>query len=212
MAYRSATHDTTHCSPVKMMLGRELKMPIDLLFGKPENEPPQTATNYASTMQERLERVHEFARGHMQLMLNRMKQRYDPLLEHQPLEAGEAVWLHNPQRKKGLTPKLQCPWQGPYIITKRINDLVYRIQLGPKAKPKVVHRNRLWHYSGINAPTWYHAHEQESTSPAGMTTATTPEREQNTSPAETLTTSNELPIEPLRRSDRSRRAPVRYGT
>ena len=58
---------------------------------------------------------------------------------------------------------------------------------------------------------------EQSTSPAGMTisetpTATTPEREQNISPAETLTTSNELPIEPLRRSDRSRHAPVRYGT
>ena len=67
MAYRSATHDTTHCSPVKMMLGRELKMPIDLMFGRPEDEPPQTATNYASVLQERLERVHEFARGHMHL-------------------------------------------------------------------------------------------------------------------------------------------------
>ena len=66
-----------------------------------------------------LERVHEFARGHMQLMSNRMKQRYDPLLEHQPLEAGEAVWLYNPQRKKGLTPKMQHPWQGPYVITKQ---------------------------------------------------------------------------------------------
>ena len=159
MAYRSATHDTTHCSPVKMMLGRELKMPIDLMFGRPEDEPPQTATSYASVLQERLERVHEFARGHMQLMSNRMKQRYDPLLEHQPLEAGEAVWLYNPQRKKGLTPKMQRPWQGPYVITKQINDLVYRIQLGPRAKPKVVHRNRLWRYSGMNVPTWYHAPE-----------------------------------------------------
>ena len=156
------------------------------MFGRPEDKPPQTTTNYASTLQERLERVHESAHGHMQLMSNRMKQRYDPLLEHQPLEAGEAVWLHNQQRKKGLTPKLQWPWQGPYIITKRINDLVYRLQLGPKAKPKVVHRNWLWRYSGINAPTWYHAPEQEqSTSPAGMTisetpTATIPKREQST--------------------------------
>ena len=56
-----------------------------------------------------------------------------------------AVWLHNLLRKKTT-----MPWQGPYIVTKRINDLVYRIQLGPKAKPKVVHQNRLWYYSGEN--------------------------------------------------------------
>ena len=73
MAYRSATHNNTHSSPVKMMLGRELKMPIDLMFDWPEDEPPQTAINYVSMLQERLDRVHEFARGHMQLMSNRMK-------------------------------------------------------------------------------------------------------------------------------------------
>jgi len=36
-----------------------------------------------------------------------------------------------------------------------MNDLVYRMQLGPKTKPKVVHRNRFWHYSGHNPPTWF---------------------------------------------------------
>jgi len=56
-----------------------------------------------------------------------------------------AVWLHNLLRKKTTMPR-----QGPYIVTKQINDLVYRIQLGPKAKPKVVHQNRLWYYSGEN--------------------------------------------------------------
>ena len=45
--------------------------------------------------------------------------------------------------------------QGPYVVIKCINDLVYSIQLGPKTKPKVVHRNRLWHYSGHNLPTWF---------------------------------------------------------
>ena len=82
-----------------------------------------------------------------------MKQKHDLQTEPPPLQ-GDAVWLHNPQRKKGLTPKLR-PWQGPYTVTMKINDLVYRIQLGPKAKLKVVHRNRLWKYSGSNAPGWY---------------------------------------------------------
>ena len=128
MAYRSAIHDTTGCSPVKLMMGRELKLPIDLIFGRPEEEPPQTVTDYANMLHERLERVHHFAHHHLQLMSNKMKQQYDPLLECQPFQAGDAVWLHNPLRKKGLSPKLQRPWQGPYIVTKQINDLVYRIQ------------------------------------------------------------------------------------
>ena len=88
-------------------------------------------------------------------MTDRMKQRYDMSLRCPQLKAGDAVWFHNPQHKKGLTPKLQRPWQGPYIVTKRINDLVYRIQLRPSTKPKVVHRNRLWLYNGDDPPSWF---------------------------------------------------------
>ena len=75
--------------------------------------------------------------------------------EGQPLNKGSAVWLYNPRKKKGLSPKLQRSWEGPYVVIKKINDLVYRIQLGPRTKPKVVHCNRLWLYSGTAVPTWF---------------------------------------------------------
>ena len=216
MAYRSAIHDTTGCSPVKLMMGRELKLPIDLIFGRPEEEPPQTVTDYANMLHERLERVHHFAHDQLQLMSNKMKQRYDPLLECQPFQAGDAVWLHNPLRKKGLSPKLQRPWQGPYIVTKRINDLVYRIQQGPKAKPKVVHRNRLWCYSGENVPTWYKAPEQDQNvsstiSEPAMGMPDEQQRLSNEPPSLPNEQPSSFPQQP-RRSDRARNPPVQYGT
>ena len=37
---------------------------------------------------------------------------------------------------------------------KKVNDIVYRIQLGPRLKPKIVHFNRLFKYSGENPPNW----------------------------------------------------------
>ena len=63
------------------MLGRELKLPIDLLFGRPEEEPVQAAVEYTRTLQERMERVHQFARTQSQEMSSKMKERYDTLLE-----------------------------------------------------------------------------------------------------------------------------------
>ena len=115
MAYRSAVHDTSGCTPAKLMLGRDLKMPIDLIFGRPEEEPSKTVTEYANSMQEKVEQVHNFAREHIKMMSDKMKQRHDlnSANEGQQLQQGDAVWFHNPQRKKGLTPKLQRPWQGP---------------------------------------------------------------------------------------------------
>ncbi len=83
-----------------------------------------------------------------------MKERYDLLQNTEPLEEGSAVWLFNPRKKKGLTPKFNWPWEGLYIVVKRINDLVYRIQLGHRTKPKVVHHNRLWLYTGKEGPSW----------------------------------------------------------
>ena len=141
-------------------------------------------------------------------MSDKMKQRYEPLLECQPLEAGDAVWLHHSARKKGLSPKLQRPWQGPYIVIKHINDLVYRIKLGPKAKPKVVHRNRLWKYTGENIPTWYMASDRvRSISPRRVRSVSPTNSELQTGmPNETQSSRS------LRQSDRSRHPPSRYGT
>ena len=36
IAYRSSVHDTTKCTPSAMMLGREIRLPIDLASGLPE--------------------------------------------------------------------------------------------------------------------------------------------------------------------------------
>jgi len=141
MAYRSAVHDTTGITPAKMMLGRDLRLPVDLLFGRPECEPTNHASDYIKALQEKLERVYDFARGHLKVKSDKMKEWYDFALEGQQLQVGDPVWLHNPQTKKGLSPKLSSPWQGPFTVTKRINDLVYRVQLRPNTKPKVVHRN-----------------------------------------------------------------------
>ena len=54
MAYRTAIHETTGCTPAQLMMGRDLRLPIDLLIGRPEDEVPQHASTYAEELQERL--------------------------------------------------------------------------------------------------------------------------------------------------------------
>ncbi|UYV63048.1 hypothetical protein LAZ67_2002940 [Cordylochernes scorpioides] len=72
----------------------------------------------------------------------KMKDRYNVKTSNKTFKEGEMVWLHNPQRRKRLSPKLQYQWEGPYKITKCLNDVIYRIQKTPTSKPKVVHYNR----------------------------------------------------------------------
>ncbi len=69
MAYRTSVHESTQCTPaIMMMMGRDLRLPIDLLIGRPEEEPKQLATDYADDLQQRLERVHEFVRSQLKLV------------------------------------------------------------------------------------------------------------------------------------------------
>ncbi|KAJ8921329.1 hypothetical protein NQ315_002943 [Exocentrus adspersus] len=58
-------------------------------------------------------------------------------------QVGEKVWLYNPKRTKGKSPKLQKSWKGSYIIVTRLNDVVFTIQKNSQAKMKIVHIDRL---------------------------------------------------------------------
>ena len=154
MAYRSAVHESTGCSPARLMMGRELRLPLDLTYGRPDDHLRQCTTEYGQTLQENIETAHEFARKKLELTASRMKTNYDIDASANRFEPGTAVWLHSPAVKKGFSPKLARPWTGPYLVTKRINDLVYRIKLHRRSKPRVVHRNRLRRYQGLNAPSF----------------------------------------------------------
>ena len=155
MAYRSAVHETTSFTPCELMFGRQIDLPIDLQLGRPEQESGyQNKTEYVQHLQARLDRVHAFVRGNMKLGSERHKRYYDHKAQNRGFERGDPVWLHNPRRKKGRTPKLQRPWEGPYLVTSRLDDLIYRIQKGPRSKPMVVHVDRLKKYQGDSFDNW----------------------------------------------------------
>ncbi|GFW26371.1 uncharacterized protein C19orf47 [Trichonephila clavipes] len=62
-----------------------------------------------------------------------MKTRYDTKATGHQFKEGDRVWFYNPTRRKGLSPKLQSHWDGPYTILKIINDVVIRIRLKKKS-------------------------------------------------------------------------------
>ena len=79
---------------------------------------------YLYDLEEKLERIHEYARNNLQLSSNKMKENYENRMKFKKYEKGDAVWLHNLSRKKGISPKLQRPWHGPFLVTHRLNDVL----------------------------------------------------------------------------------------
>ena len=155
MAYRSSVHETTGMTPNNMIFGREINLPIDLVLGRPTEENNKSTSEYVHDLQNKLETVHEMARQNMNISSDLMKRNYDHKIHHKLYSRGEPVWYYQYQRKVGLNPKFQRPWHGPYVVIDRINDVLYRIKLGPKSKPKVVHHDKLKPYVGENPPNWF---------------------------------------------------------
>ncbi|GFV33611.1 retrovirus-related Pol polyprotein from transposon 412 [Trichonephila clavipes] len=124
LAYRSAVHETTGYSPYQILFGR------DLLFSWPP-DAPLVSEEYIEKLQARMEEMHHLARERIDMASEKKNTRYDARATGHDFHEGDKVWLWNPKRRKGLSPKLQTNWESPYTVLKRLNDVVVRIQKHP---------------------------------------------------------------------------------
>lgn len=102
MAYRSAVQDSTACSPALLMLGRELRTPAEIAFGRPPDTVPP-GCEYARRLQDRLECAHDFARNQLEKAGMRQKRNYDVKSKGRHFMAGELVWVYSPQKNGSLS-------------------------------------------------------------------------------------------------------------
>ncbi|CAK1599348.1 unnamed protein product [Parnassius mnemosyne] len=149
LSYRSAVHESTSVTPAFASFGRELRLPADLITGIPP-DAPRSITDYANDLRNKMNDIYEHVRQTAQQTSEKLKTRYDRKMNNKGFDEGSLVWLHNPVRSKGNSPKLQAKWDGPYRIVTRINDVTYRIQKSAKGTPKIVHVDRLACYYGTN--------------------------------------------------------------
>ena len=115
------------------------------MMTEPTPETTPLATEYALVLEQRLAGAHEVARRHLGKAAERQKRNYDKRVSSKPYRVGDSVWLHNIRRKKGTNPKLDCPWEGPYLVVSVLSDVIQRSR---RAKPKVIYADRLKPYLG----------------------------------------------------------------
>ena len=155
MAYRASPQESTNVTPNMMMMGHEVNLPVDILYGRPvTDEHFESKSEYVETLKKKLEAAHEFARQQLQRSACRQKKYYDLKVYDNPYQRGDFVWHYLPQCKVGLSPKLQTFWEGPYLIVQKISDALYAIQRSKASKKEVVHFDRLKPYKGTELESW----------------------------------------------------------
>ena len=110
-----------------MMIGRDVRVPVDLVIQRPDDEIPHNVPGYVQHLQDIMEEVHMEVRGTLGHSAARTKTYYDRKSDGEVSQPGDAVWYHYPRVKKGLSPKLMRPWTGPYKVISRIHDNTFRI-------------------------------------------------------------------------------------
>ena len=141
MAYRAAIHESTKCTPNKLMLGREVSLPIDVIAGMPPNEKRTICPiQYIEWVKDALQKAYEFAHENIQSSFQIHKYYYDVKLKTRTFDINQLVWYWYPPVAKQ---KLSLGWTGPFKIAKKFSDITYQIVSCKSDQSKIVHVNHL---------------------------------------------------------------------
>ena len=148
MAMRSSVHRTLGVTPNSMVFGRECRVPLDAFVGPPPEVEYNVlpASEYAAQLAEALQQAHSIVTEHMRSHYAYQKKDYDRHVKAEDFEEGDAVWLRVYPTQVGQSKALKDPWDGPWIVTSKLSDVNYKIQMTPRGLAQVVHVNRLRPY------------------------------------------------------------------
>ena len=150
-AIRGITNRQTGYSANKLMLGREIMLPIDIMLGTAKTDVSETG-NYIDTLEQNLSQAYATARKNIQGFQQRQKRDYDvKLIQHQ-YKLGDLVYEIESSSKIGQSNKLKKMWKGPYIVTKVISPVLYQIK--GKKDPRIVHHDHLKFCKDREVPWW----------------------------------------------------------
>ena len=155
MAYRSSIHSSTKITPNKMVLGREVVLPMHAVIGSPKVTPAGNGhDDYVTKLQNKLQQCHDLARKNLKVAAKYQKKYYDSKSKITSFSQGQLVWLHDPTRKVGISSKLVNKWKGPFVVTRKLDDLVCMVKRTKSGKSKAYHVDRLYPYNGNKIPRW----------------------------------------------------------
>ena len=124
-AYRATPHESMGLTPNLLMLGREVRLPAELMFCSSTTEGTGISSygEYVETIKSRIQHAHDIARANLGKAAERQKQDYDAKISINRFSPGDYVWYRTDISQLVVAPKLRVAYEGPYVVVKRSNDL-----------------------------------------------------------------------------------------
>lgn len=127
--HRACTNTTYSMSPFRMLYGREPLLPFEAMLG--DTQVTKLSNRWRS-VREHLEATHELIKEGHRLVQVSLQEQEERLRDEAAREKGygrrfapgDAVLVHYPPVRKGLSKKLKAErWLGPYVVERRIPGL-----------------------------------------------------------------------------------------
>ncbi len=133
-ALRTAVCSSTGLTPYQLHFGRDCSTPINLFFGRPEDDDIDKGGrqhhDYLRKLRKWIDAALTYARRNMAEAVIRQRRQYHQ--ERKTFRPGTKVWLFTPSVKPGTARKLANPWSGPWIVcADGVNDVMVRIRPHP---------------------------------------------------------------------------------
>ena len=155
LSLRATVNRSTGFTANQLQLGREINVPLDILFDLPTLAPTRTTpADYVQQLDRRMRRIFAETRRHLESAHLSQKRDYDTRapLRVAKYDRGDLVYLINNAPRVGACAKLQPILIGPFLVDGIQGGQIYRIR--GRTRSKVVHQDQLKLCSDRCIPLW----------------------------------------------------------
>ena len=100
-AYRASRHEATGYSPNFLVLGREVRHPVDIVYGNVEESPDDNYGRLVESVRERMTAAFAETRETLKRNAERNKKYYDMSVKPNRFVVGQWVLYFNPRTFRG---------------------------------------------------------------------------------------------------------------
>jgi ribosomal protein L21E len=134
-----------------LMLGREINVPVDLIFPGPQPEDSDY-DRYVSELVTQIQETHELARDKLKTSQALYKRDYDVKTFTKSYSVGDPVYILDTATPKGKCAKLRPKWKGPGLVVRKITGYLYKVKL--RKKIETINHDRMKPCNDRDLPVW----------------------------------------------------------
>ena len=146
LAYNSKCHSSTGQTPFLAWMGREAKLPIDLIVPTPHQQY-ETVEQHTDDVLRRFQAMFSQMKENNEAIFRRNARLYSGNLHD--YKVGDRVFYYTGRKLKNKPTKITFGWLGPYELKRKVSDVIWTLQpCDTEGDQVTVHVTRIRPYYG----------------------------------------------------------------